>query len=714
VTEPSRWVRWVRNHRGTWPSGALSITLAAAIVLILSFPRPVEAYIGPGAGIAFVSSFLIVLITLALAVFTLLTWPFRWIIQMVRSGKALRKARTKRVVVVGLDGQDPDLTERYMAEGILPNFRKLMEQGSYRRLRTSLPAESPVAWSSFQTGCNPGRHRVFDFLVPNRKSYLPELCSARIEPPARHLSLGKLRIPLGKPRILFERKSRSFWKILGDHGVFSTILRVPISFPPEKFRGALLSAMSVPDLKGTQGTFTYFSSDPAERGKFTGGVQVPIEVRDGIVESAIGGPENPILKEPLEMTLPFSVRVSGNGEPSVLSVNGSRYPLPLREYTPWIPLDFKAGWGMKVRGMSRFLLKETAPHFKLYMTPVNIAPDKPVLPVSQPFAYAMYLAKTQGNFATLGLAEDTWALNERVLDEDDFLKQVYLIHDERERMFFDALAKTRRGAVVCVFDITDRLQHMFFRYLHPDHPANRDKDVRQHRGAIRDMYRKMDELVGRVLKEVDEDTVLFVMSDHGFKPFRRGVNLNSWLHRNGLLVTRTPPDGEEWFKHVDWDRTQAYAVGLGGIYLNREGREAKGIVRPEEVAALKKRIIEGLEKLTDPADGAAAVAKVHDTAVAYSGPYAGEGPDLVVGFAVGYRASWTSATGAVTAEVFEDNTRSWSGDHCMNPADVPGILFCNRELAAESPGIMDLGPTVLDLFGVPTPEYCDGRSLLPS
>ena len=691
---------------------------SAAFVFGLSllsaiFPGSAHAYVGPGAGFALVSSFLIILTTLALALFVLLTWPFRMVVQTLRSMTAARKSRAKRVIVLGLDGQDPELTEQFMKEGLLPNFERLQQEGCYRRLETTLPAESPVAWSSFQTGCNPGRHRVFDFLVPNRKSYLPELCSARIEPPSRQLKLGKFQIPLGKPKIALERKSQSFWKILGDHGVFSTILRVPISFPPEKFKGLLLSAMSVPDLRGTQGTFTYFSSDPGDRGKFTGGTQVAVTPQDGVVQSKIVGPENPF-QPGRELAVEFQVQCSTNGGPAALKLNGRRHALPLGEYTPWIPLAFATGLGIRVHGMVRFYLKAVEPDFKLYMSPINISPEKPALPISQPAAYAVYLAKTQGRFSTLGLAEDTWALNERVLDETAFLKQAYLIHQERERMFFDALDKTRRGAVVCVFDITDRLQHMFFRYLEPDHPANSGKDTEIHRDAVKDLYLKMDELVGRVRERVDDETVLLVMSDHGFKPFKRGVNLNTWLYQNGYLATKGKPSGSEWFQDVDWRLTRAYSVGLGGIYLNLEGREAQGIVASGQPAEkLKLEIMEGLSQLRDR-DGTRPIRQVHDTRHAYHGPYAAEGPDLIVGFRPGYRVSWTSATGAVTTEAIEDNLKSWSGDHCMDPADVPGILFANRRFETETPSIMDLAPTVLDLFGVPVPSYMDGESLLPS
>jgi predicted AlkP superfamily phosphohydrolase/phosphomutase len=327
----------------------------------------------------------------------------------------------------------------------------------------------------------------------------------------------------------------------------------------------------------------------------------------------------------------------------------------------------------------------------------------------------MYLARTQGHFCTLGLAEDTWALNERVLDEQAFLDQAYSVHEERERMFFDALEKTGRGAVVCVFDITDRLQHMFWRYLEPDHPANTGKDTVLHRDEIRKLYQKMDTLVGRAMQHITDDTMFVVMSDHGFKSFRRGVNLNSWLHQNGYLTLNGEPTGAEWFEGVDWSKTKAYAVGLGGIYLNTVGREPMGIVQPgEEATALKREIIDKLKKLRDDKDGAAAFREIYDTHEVYRGPYVAEAPDLVAGFAVGYRVSWTCATGAVTQNIFEDNTRSWSGDHCINPPDVPGIFFSNRKIAFEKANIMDIGPTVLDLFGVPIPGYCDGKSLIPA
>jgi predicted AlkP superfamily phosphohydrolase/phosphomutase len=686
----------------------ITVLLALAILL---FTESAHAYIGPGAGFALVSSFFILVSTFISAFVILLTWPLKWAIRSFRGRRALANSQCKRVVILGLDGQDPELTDRFIAEGLMPNFKKLAEQGTYQRLGTSLLAESPVAWSCFQTGCNPGRHKIFDFLVPNRKSYLPELSSAQVQVSDRVLSLGKYQFPLGKPTIDLGRKSQPFWKILGDHGVFSNILRVPITFPPEKFHGVMLSAMCVPDLKGSQGTFYFYTSNPDEKQKLTSGEQHPATYTNGVAEGTLVGPENPLLKSGDEMTIPFKVNVK-DGE-CELVIDKMTYTLPRDDYTPWIRLNFKAGFGVKAQGLARFYLLDTEPHFRLYVTPIQIDPDKPALPISHPFTYAVYLAKTLGPFATLGVAEDTSGLNEGILSEDAFKKQAYIIHEEREKMFFDALKKTRHGLVTCVFDITDRIQHMFFRHLDEDHPANRGRDNETHRDAIKQLYIDMDDLLGRTMQEVGEDEVLMVMSDHGFKSFRRGVNLNTWLLKNGFMTLKENPTGNDMFADVDWSKTKAYAVGFGGMYLNIRGREAQGIVEPgEEVAQVKQAIIEGLKALYDDVEEARAVREVYDSATAYQGPYTAEAPDLIAGFKPGFRVSWESVTGGFTDDIIVDNDRPWSGDHNFNPPDVPGIFLSNRTFPADKPHITDIAPTVLELFGVKPPKYFDGESLL--
>jgi predicted AlkP superfamily phosphohydrolase/phosphomutase len=674
--------------------------------------QPAWAYIGPGAGFAFLTSFLMLFASFFMAFFTLLTLPIRMLIRFFRQRKALAKAKANRVVILGLDGLEPTITERLLKEGKLPNLAKLQLQGSYSHLQTTYPALSPVAWSTFATGVGPGGHNIFDFLSRDKHSYLPELSSSKVGTNSRKLRVGGFEIPLGKPVVRFLRRSKSFWKILGDHGIFSHVLRVPITFPPEKFNGALLSAMCTPDLWGTQGTFSLFTTEEKSHKFKEGGEVMRVQIAGKRVEGYIKGPDNTIRKNVEPMRLPFVVNVLSEDE-AELVIDKKKYALKKNTYTEWIELKFKAGLGIKVQGIARFYLLETQPNFRLYMTPINIDPENPALPISFPYFYSVYLSKLFGKFATLGLAEDTWSLNERVLNEDAFLEQAYLIHEEREQQFFHALDKTKKGVCGVVIDATDRIQHMFFRTLEADHPANRDKETEKYKNVIEDLYIRMDDLVGRTMAKIAKNDVFIVLSDHGFKSFRRGINLNAWLKSKGYLKLKEGvAESGEFFNGVDWEKTKAYAFGLAGIYLNVKGREKSGIVDPGEgYNQLKKQLIDELSGLIDPQTGAVAITEMFDNRKIYKGPYTDSGPDLISGYNIGYRISWNGATGVVNDEVFEDNTKSWSGDHCMDPRLLPGVIFANKKIIASKPGLVDLAPTVLDLFGVNKPGYMEGRSI---
>jgi predicted AlkP superfamily phosphohydrolase/phosphomutase len=660
------------------------------------------AYVGPGAGFAFLGSFLSLLAGFFLSVGSLLAWPFRMAWRLLRRTEGFRNARVKKIVFLGLDGLDPKHTEKFMAAGKLPNLARLKERGSYSRLRTTFPALSPVAWSTFATGVNPAKHNIFDFLNRNLKSYVPELAAAQVHKPARILKLGKFRIPLSSAQVELKRKSQPFWKLLGQQQIGSTIIRVPITFPPDKFNGRLLSAMSTPDLRGTQGSFSQFTTR-VEHATFESGSRYPLKRVANGFEGALEGPDDLLVENAGVMRIPFRVRLD---KTPVLEIQDASYPLIPGSYTPWVKLKFKASLGIKVHGIARFLVTEVDPHFSLYVTPLQIDPERPALPISHPSYYAAYLAKLLGDFSTLGMAEDTWALNEGVIDEDEFLKQAYSLMDERERMFRNALEKTRRGVVACVFDTSDRVQHMFYRFLdsEPNHPYAR---------TIEDLYQRMDRLVGLALEHEDPDTVVFVLSDHGFCSFRRGININSWLLQNGYMVLKDgATESGQYFKGVDWSRTRAYTLGLGGMYLNLKGREAQGIVEPgEEAQRLRKELIEKLSGLRDEARGEVGIRAAYAAAELYRGPYLGEAPDLIVGYNDGYRTSWDAAVGKVTTEVFEDNWKAWSGDHSVDPELVPGVLFSNRKINRENPGIEDLAPTALELFGVEKPAWMEGKPL---
>ncbi len=693
----------------------VAAALAAAVVL---GAEPAHAYIGPGAGFAFVGSLVVLLTTFALAIGILLTWPIRLLYRWIRVGDPYREAQARRVVILGLDGMDPGLAVKFMREGRMPNFEKLAARGVFRALDTSVPSMSPVAWSTFSTGADASQHGIFDFITRDPCTYAPLLSSTDVGKAKRVLPLGRYLVPLGRPRIKLLQKSQHFWKLLGDRHIFSIIQRVPITFPPVPFRnGLLLSGMCVPDLRGSQGTFSFFSTD-SEGGeaRFVGGEQTVLRRKGDVIRSRIVGPDHALLRSGGRMTLPFTLTLAADRRSARLEIEGvEAVTLPVGEYTEWIELGFRAGLGVKVRGIVKFHLVSVEPHVNLYMTPIHIDPEHPAMPIAHPEVYAIYLARKQGKFATLGLAEDTWALNNRVIDEKIFFEQAMTFYEERERMFLDAVKQSKRGLVTTVFDTTDRVQHMFYRYLDPTHPANAGKDTELWKDAIARVYEKTDALLGKVWNLVDDpDTVLMVISDHGFTNFRRGVNLNSWLRDHGYLVLKDAArrTSGEWFDGVDWTRTRAFALGLTGLFVNRKGREKSGVVAEgAEYRQLVQELAEKLGQLIDPATGQRCVRRVAVSQQFFRGPYRFDAPDLLVGWDGGYRNSWECAVGQVTEPVFVDNTKSWSGDHCVDPSIVPGVFFCNRAIVAESPRLIDVPASVLRLFGQQVPGYMQGRTL---
>jgi len=697
-------------------SRCIRLAVAAVIVAaILIFPTPADAYIGPGAGFAVLGSFAVIFVTMILAGVSLLIWPFRMAWRAIRR-RTRSKPLVKRLIVVGFDGQEPRITERMMAEGRLPNFSALAEKGGYSRLRSTFPSITPVAWSSFTTGTNPGKHNIFDFLDRDPRTYLPRLSSTEIGSVNRELKLGKLRIPLGKPSIRLLRKSKPFWTILGEHNIWSTIIRVPITFPPDEFYGAQLAAMCTPDLLGTQGTFLLFTTR-SEGGAFQeGGLRFELN-GDGSKDSfegTIEGPENSFFEGNPPMTLPLKIDLDRAANRALVSVNGESVDLEPGELSDWVKLSFKAIPGMKVNGISRMMIIEMGEHVSLYISPINIEPDKPVMPISHPSYYSSYLEKKIGPYATLGLAEDTWALNEKVTDDRTFMTQTNDIDDERETMLFTALDRLRKGLLVTVFDATDRVNHMFWRYIEDGHPAAAGIDEPEYANAIEEQYLRNDEIVGKVMKRLGDGDVLWVMSDHGCTSFRRGVNLNAWLLEHGYLALKDGADGTaEWLQSVDWSRTRAYAVGLVGIFLNIKGREVEGIVEPgKDVEALKTELKAQIDGLRDDEKSEVAINEAFDTDELYRGPYKGNAPDLLIGYNHGYRISWDCAGGVVAGAVFEDNTKAWSGDHIVDPRLVPGVFLANHPIDADDPGIVDLAPTALTLFGLRAPAHMEGSPIV--
>jgi predicted AlkP superfamily phosphohydrolase/phosphomutase len=618
-----------------------------------------------------------------------------------------RGPKITRVFVIGLDGLDPRILGSLLDAGELPSLARLAARGGLGRVATTTPAQTPVAWSTFASGTNPGGHGIFDFIGRDPATYRPDLALNRYERCS----------PWLPPKAVNLRRGTAVWERLGAAGVGSTILRCPCTYPPQLDRGRMLAGMGVPDLRGSLGSPTFYSTAP---GLAAGESEaaVPLRADGGEFSTHIVGPRCPKGREALR----FEITIRPEPEADRVVIRSSGCPgelaVPRGGWSDWLRVRFKVGPLQTIRGMVRFHLVRVRPEaeLELYASPVNFDPDAPMFPISSPPGYARELAGAIGAYHTTGMVEDHVGLVNGRLDEAAFLAQCEDAWREREAMMAHELARFDEGLFYVLFDTPDRVQHLFWRHREPDHPANRGRSASAEGArAIDDQYRRADAVVGLALEHADDRTLVMALSDHGFGSFRREVHLNNWLRDQGLLALRPEADPSAFPANVDWGRTRAYALGLGGIYLNLAGREGQGIVRPDEAEALKASIARGLNGLADPgAGGAVAVRRVLPREELYHGPFASESPDLVVHFAEGYRVSWAASMGGVAEGHFEDNVRTWSGDHIVDPALVPGVLLMNRPFRGEGARLLDLAPTILDALNVPDPggPPLEGRSLL--
>ncbi len=610
-------------------------------------------------------------------------------------------------MVVGLDGMEPSLVAPMLASGMLPNLAALRERGGFARVATTAPAQTPVAWSSFATGLNPGGHGIFDFLRRDAGTYLPDLALNRYEQ----------KNAFTPPRAVNLRRGEAIWSMLAGAGVPATVLRCPCTYPPDPVQGRLLSGMGVPDLRGGLGTSTYYTtSESVEAGESERVIRLRSGA-DGVLAAALIGPRNP--KTRADLTLDFTLEkapATGRARFRCPGATPGELELTPGVWSEWVRVKFKVGLLQSMRGMVRLLLIRRGEELALYVSPINFDPEAPPFPISSPAEFAGELADAIGPYYTAGMVEDHAGLSNGRLDEATFLAQCDLAWRDRQAMMVRELERLDEGFFFCLFDTTDRVQHMFWRFLEPDHPAHRGRTpTGEYAGVIEECYRRADAAVGAALEYADDETLVIVLSDHGFGSFRRGVDLNAWLLDHGLLTLRDDlpagPGAGDLLRAVDWSRTKAYALGLGGIYLNLRGREASGIVAPDEAEALKGAIARELRGLADPEGGTVAVRGVQPREKLYRGPYVGEAPDLVTFFARGYRVSWGTSMGGVGASVFEDNVNAWAGDHIVDPALVPGVLFMNRPFRGEGARLIDLAPTILSGLGVPPGPAMEGQTL---
>ncbi|HLJ46426.1 MAG TPA: alkaline phosphatase family protein [Bryobacteraceae bacterium] len=587
-------------------------------------------------------------------------------------------AHGKRVIVIGVDAMDPNFVENHRAA--LPNLKRL----HLSRLATTTPPQSPVAWATFITGTDPAQHGLFDFVHRDPATMQPVSSFAEVLPPAHELRLGPYLFPLSQARVRSFRLGRPFWEILTDHGIPATIIRMPTNYPPMD-KGRALAGMGTPDLRGTFGTFTYYTDDPfAQPGDVSGGEIVTVTTNNSRVLLPIEGPPNSLRADHRPTSVKLACDIDPDAPAMRCQVDGQQFIVKQNEWSPWIRVRFSLIPGLaSTSGIFRIYARELHPTIRIYRSPLNVDPSNPALPISTPANFSRDLAARIGPFYTQGIEEDTSALRQGALDLPEYLEQSRLIMTDHAAMLKDALDHFGEGLLFFYFSEVDQNSHVLWG---------------QHDDELLKTYQAVDRQIGTVLDRAAGATVI-VMSDHGFAAFTRAVNLNTWLQREGFLQT----DGG----HIDWKKTKAYAMGLNALYINLSGREKNGIVAPGAVRdAMVADLEQRLKAFRDPATEEAVVRDV-----TRPGPSASRyEPDLIVGYAPPYRASWETALGEVPdTNVIEPNRDAWIADHCIAASAVPGVLLGQRPPGISDPQLKDLTVTILKEFGVAPDPLMKGR-----
>ncbi len=712
-------------------------------------------------------------------------------------------SQKNRLIFLGLDGLDAELTQKWMQEGYLPNLQKLANQGNFQHLGTSNPAQSPVAWTTLATGTNPGQHNIFDFLRRGEKSYHPRLGLADVE----NITISNYWINLVIASIIgaicglfwfsipiYRRKKiyikiisgtaifialttwiilnynlphqipwpkslkhgESVWRIASKNNITTVILDAPMDFPAESLpNGRLYCGLGVPDVAATNGIWFRYSTSitnpiPTE----TGGWKMPLQYKKkSLWEGSLPGPKNLLAIEEYEtiqqklknttdfitiknlrnrlnelkpyITLPFSVQTKD--EKSLEIVFGDiREIVELGQWSKWLSLTFAMNKLIKIKGIVRIRVLQIDP-LDIYVTPVQFDPNEtPInIAISAPKNFSKIIAKNHGIYPTLGWPEATNALKDQEIPEEVFWEEMKDIYEQRRSIFLYELQQKKDWQLLMgFFYAPDRASHIYWRFINPKHPHFKEPEYQKWKDALLKVYQWCDQLVGDTLKFLGENDRLIVVSDHGFAAFDWEVNLNTWLLENEYLVLKKDYNTDKRFQindmyeagtlgqQVDWEKTRAYSMGLGGIYLNLKNRDIQGIVESGEIAKkLTEEIQQKLQELKH--NGQNVIQGVYSKEQIYKGPFVSEAPDLVVGFKRGYRVAWQSTLGAVSKSIIEPNKLKWSGDHCsIDPSLIPGILFCNHPLKnKENPHLLDIAPSILDYFNIKIPSNMEGESL---
>ena len=627
----------------------------------------------------------------------------------------------RKMLIVGFDGMDPQIMTGLMKLGKLPNFSRFAAQGRFGRMLSTAPPESPTAWASFATGLDPAGHGVFGFLHRDPSNYIPFSTSAPVGGGGKSIDIGAWRLPLTGGSSHIYRQGRPFWDYLASEDVEATVVKMPSNYPAEKMKnGRALAGMGTPDIYGGHGTFTLYSTREEDLLRDLGdkGHIYPMHFdTEHRFTGQIEGPANTLKIEPEPTYVDFTVYWDRRHKTARIDVCGKEILLQQGRLSPWVPLQFDLLSPLaSVTAITRFQLLEADREFRLYIYPPSIDPSDPAQPISSPEAYSKELSRELGTFHTLGLPADFNGIKTEVLSMGDFITQSDAIMAESRKMFtyeLDRFQQMKSGLLFFYFSSADQGSHIYWALQDPQHPAHRAAEAQEFGDQIAFLYQQFDTVVGELMAKLPSSVPVMLLSDHGFAPLRRKVNLNTLLYEQGLLRFYGDPDfGSSLLTQADWDQTEAYALGLNGIYINQDGREGNGIVSSGRRREVMEKIRNGLLEYRDPQTGEQPFAKVFLTEDIYKGDHLGLGPDLIVGCRTPYGLDYSAATGGISEAAVEDNMNRWSGDHIIDPHAVPAMLMTNFRRSDKTPVIWDMAPTILDLFGVPRPETMRGKTAL--
>lgn len=575
--------------------------------------------------------------------------------------------------ILGIDGMDPRVFESLSKRGEMPNLTGLSDDGGFRYLATTIPPQSPVVWSTISTGKSPGEHGIFDFLRKSHDGYLPELALFGIEK------------YIGGVRYTSSIKTETVFHKIARQQIPVTLLRWPLTFPvsedvPNNMR--ILPGLGVPDIRGTLGQYLFYTTDKSISSQNKRGRVIHLNSSSSKINTDLYGPPHMTWRGVKDSSIPLTIEKINNRVIRVQLADTS-LELNLGKWSNILNLNFPIGVRKKVSCITRVICVSIEPHLSIFFLPLQIDPNNTNLPYCSPTNFGADLWQNCGPFLTVGMPEDTNGLNDGLISAEHFLSLCDDVFAERERMMWATLQEFKEGVFACVFDTLDRIQHMFWRS---------DDEI------IESWYRKIDAMVGRILDYLGEDSPLIILSDHGFGEFRYSVHINTWLICEGFMkLKKEAKEGRTLFEDVDWSKTTAFALGLNSVYINKKGRDKQGIVDEKEVKEIIKELIKKFENWSE--GGHKPILKAYSVYEIFNkgGVNDNNVPDIIVGYADGYRTSWVSALGgAPGGSPIELNNGHWCGDHCCDQSIVPGVLFTKGIKLPDLPSVMSIADMILD------------------